>query len=188
MSTISSTSVLSFLTWSRLATVTIGTYWSLSIWEMRYMSLARFSLRDKEEADELSDTSGCSSDMWEVKFYYYLLRQMHSHTCRHIKLQHTPKNIKQLCLGNQKEPTSECEPQVKLLNLSAASVYSCCTLHCFTYATVSQLVLSKGNVTAHSFTFSKYFLILHFITKQHPLVSLSPLWLITVILVLLLLL
>lgn len=45
MSTISSTSVLSFLTWSRLATVTIGTYWSLSIWEMRYMSLARFSLR-----------------------------------------------------------------------------------------------------------------------------------------------
>lgn len=49
MSTISSTSVLSFLTWSRLATVTIGTYWSLSIWEMRYMSLARFSLRDRGE-------------------------------------------------------------------------------------------------------------------------------------------
>lgn len=49
MSTISSTSVLSFLTWSRLATVTIGTYWSLSIWEMRYMSLARFSLRGREE-------------------------------------------------------------------------------------------------------------------------------------------
>lgn len=47
MSTISSTSVLSFLTWSRLATVTIGTYWSLSIWEMRYMSLARFSLRGR---------------------------------------------------------------------------------------------------------------------------------------------
>ncbi len=57
MSTISSMSVLSFLTWSRLATVTIGTYWSLSIWEMRYMSLARFSLRDIEEAEVVSDTS-----------------------------------------------------------------------------------------------------------------------------------
>lgn len=32
----------------------------------------------------------------------------------------------------------------------------------------------KSNAAAHSFTFSKYFLILHFITKQHPLVSLSP--------------
>ncbi|PWA30092.1 hypothetical protein CCH79_00009776 [Gambusia affinis] len=51
MSTMSSTSVLSFLTWSRLATVTIGTYWSLSIWEMRYMSLARFSLTEGEETD-----------------------------------------------------------------------------------------------------------------------------------------
>ncbi len=57
MSTISSMSVLSFLTWSRLATVAIGTYWSLSIWEMRYMSLARFSLRDIEEAEVVSDTS-----------------------------------------------------------------------------------------------------------------------------------
>lgn len=57
MSTISSTSVLSFLTWSRLATVTIGTYWSLSIWEMRYMSLARFSLGQKEEEEEEEEVS-----------------------------------------------------------------------------------------------------------------------------------
>lgn len=57
ISTINSTSVLSFLTRSRLATVTIGTYWSLSIWEMRYMSLARFSLRNQEQADVVSDFS-----------------------------------------------------------------------------------------------------------------------------------
>lgn len=44
-STIKSKSVLSFLMWSRLATVVIGTYWSLSICDMRYMSLARFSLQ-----------------------------------------------------------------------------------------------------------------------------------------------
>lgn len=50
-STIRSMSVLSFLMWSRLATVVIGTYWSLSICDIRYMSLARFSL---EKEDNLS--------------------------------------------------------------------------------------------------------------------------------------
>lgn len=89
MSTISSMSVLSFLTWSRLATVTIGTYWSLSIWEMRYMSLARFSLRDKEE--EAGVLLATQLRCVRVKFNLYLLGysrthwsgyRQQSHTCR----------------------------------------------------------------------------------------------------------
>lgn len=48
-STIKSISVLSFLTWSRFATVIIGTYWSLSICDIRYMSLARFSLLEEKK-------------------------------------------------------------------------------------------------------------------------------------------
>lgn len=70
MSTISSTSVLSFLTWSRLATVTIGTYWSLSIWEMRYMSLARFSLRTVREKHEEQRYRGPENT--KMTFYHWL--------------------------------------------------------------------------------------------------------------------
>lgn len=46
--TIKSRSVHSFLTCSRLATVVTGTYWSLSICDIRYMSLARFSLQRED--------------------------------------------------------------------------------------------------------------------------------------------
>lgn len=46
--TIKSRSVHSFLTCSRLATVVTGTYWSLSICDIRYMSLARFSLQKED--------------------------------------------------------------------------------------------------------------------------------------------
>lgn len=51
-STIRSMSVLSFLMWSRLATVVIGTYWSLSICDIRYMSLARFSLQKEDNLSQ----------------------------------------------------------------------------------------------------------------------------------------
>lgn len=40
-------SLVSFLTWLKLATVHIGTYWSLSICDNRYVSFARFSLQQK---------------------------------------------------------------------------------------------------------------------------------------------
>lgn len=171
MSTISSTSVLSFLTWSRLATVTIGTYWSLSIWEMRYMSLARFSLRGKEEAEELSDTLGCSSDMWEVEFYLYLLK------CTVIPVvtlnysihwitslgNPTGANVVMCTTGETLEPLS----YFSLQPLHTWLLYLC---NC----EPTGFLKRKSNAAAHSFTFCKYFLILHFITRQHPLVSLSP--------------
>lgn len=38
-------SLVSFLTWLKFATVHIGTYWSLSICDSKYVSFARFSLK-----------------------------------------------------------------------------------------------------------------------------------------------
>lgn len=137
MSTISSTSVLSFLTWSRLATVTIGTYWSLSIWEMRYMSLARFSLRGREEAEVVY-----------FKFNTFLitarphLRSFALNYSLHLM------TTKQLCLTNVGIWTGAPLRYFSLQLLHAWMLYLCnCELHRFL----------KCNVAAHVFTFSKYF-------------------------------
>lgn len=166
MSTISSTSVLSFLTWSRLATVTIGTYWSLSIWEMRYMSLARFSLMVREEPEAVS--SGDTRANVKSNLYLHRLRWLHFSDyhlqCPHLRgvtLNRTLRllSIKPPCLGNPKGDkygnVNQCSSGHQWNSCTSdTSVHSCCTPGCVIYATVNQVCFQrKCYVDVHGFTF-----------------------------------